>query len=108
MSNTESEKEKESGTGNDIHKIFSTFYIIAIILLIPVVFCGLTFDAKDFAVSYVIDSMWVIGSIVISKILINKKRTKTGYLVLFSAPVVVFIYETLVWYANMGCKTLLC
>jgi len=100
--------DNKEETPRNIHKTMSTLYFGVIVLLIPVVLCGLVFDAKEFAKSYVIDSLWVIVSIFISRILINKKKITIAYLVLFSAPVVVFIYETLVWYANMGCKTLSC
>jgi hypothetical protein len=73
------------------HKVVSDIYFAVIILCIPVVFCSLTYG-NDFAVEFTIAALWAIGSIIVSKILINKKNTRMGYLVLYSVPLIVWLF----------------
>ena len=78
-----------------IHKIVSIIYIGLIVLNSPFILVTLAYGVFSgefgalIGVTFIVG--WVIGTIFISKVLIDKKNMPLAYVVLFSAPVIVWL-----------------
>jgi|SRR5690606_19663745 hypothetical protein len=95
MSDLNSKKENESETiiankgktPRTIHTIVSIFYIGVMVLSSPLILWSFAYGyGLLFAV------LWAIGSIIVSRILINNNSTQIAYLVLFSTPVITWLF----------------
>ena len=78
------QKEKKPKT---IHTVVSIIYIGVILLSSPLILWSLAYSYGLF-----IAVIWVIGSIIVSRILINRNNIPIAYLVLFSAPVIAWLF----------------
>lgn len=89
---SEQEKEKilaeqKENTPKTLHTIVSIIYIVIILLSSPIILWSLVYSA-----GLAIAVVWTIASIIISRILINNKNMPLAYLVLFSVPVVTWLF----------------
>ncbi len=96
--NKELEKKKKEEEGKEktivnnkdaktIHTITSAIYIGAIVLSSPLIIWSLVYGY-----GLLIAVAWAIGSIIVSRILINADNLPIAYLVLFSTPVVAWLF----------------
>ena len=81
---TADNKEK---TPRTIHAIISIIYIGIVLLSSPLILWSLVYGY-----GLLIAAFWAIGSIIVSRILINKNNIPIAYLVLFSVPVVAWFF----------------
>jgi len=77
-------KEKRPRT---IHAIMSIIYIGIIILSSPLILWSLAYGY-----GLLLAVFWAAGSMIVSRILINKNNIPIAYLVLFSVPVVAWFF----------------
>ncbi|MBI1793787.1 MAG: hypothetical protein HYR70_06310 [Chloroflexi bacterium] len=89
---SEEEKEKimadqKEKTPKTIHTVVSIIYIGIILLSSPLILWSLVYGY-----GLLIAVVWTIASIIISRILINKNNIPVAYLVLFSTPVVTWLF----------------
>ena len=77
-------KEK---TPRTIHTIMSIMYVGIMVLSSPLILWSLVYGY-----GLLIAVLWAIGSIIVSRILINKNNIPIAYLVLFSVPVVAWLF----------------
>ena len=90
--NFKSEEEKakiKADAPKTLHKVVSIIYIGFIVLSSPLILIASVYGAF---VEIIIPVIWVIGSIIVSRILIDKKNIPIAYAVLFSAPVIAWLF----------------
>ncbi len=91
--NSKRENESETSVANKrktprtIHTIVSIIYVGIIVLSSPLILWSLVYGY-----GLLIAACWGIGSIIISRILINNDSTQIAYLILFSTPVIAWLF----------------
>ena|SRR5690349_19382729 len=73
-----------------IHLIVSTVYLPIIVLIIPYILSSITAGYFDLS-AYVAEAL-IVGSIIFSKILVDKGKILIAFLILFSVPGLAFLY----------------
>lgn len=79
------------------HKIISSVYVLLTAIILIINCLGLMFVLADVGwqavISIVLMPVFIVGGcIYVSKYLINQGNTRVGYIILFSAPILVWLY----------------
>jgi hypothetical protein len=87
--------EQKEKTPKTIHTVVSIIYAVVIVLNSPLLLLAAIVGSDDlarFLPEFFIPVVWTIGSIIVSRVFINKNRANTAYTILFSVPLVVWLF----------------
>lgn len=89
-----SDEEKAKTIADNKEKTPRTIHAIMSIIYVGIIIAGSPLILWSLAYSYglLLAAFWAVGSMIVSRILINKNNIPIAYLVLFSVPVVAWFF----------------